>query len=272
MVRTPIKKIKKNETPKTIDSTVNEEIFNFNNTKPTIKSISTLIKILHESQKCLTTENIELRIRVDKLEAENASFTKKKELNDNTIKNLTNEVSELNFELNELKQEKLDCHFNINGLPELTKDESVDVVLKIANELNIDIAPTDIKDVTYFNNKKNNSHNYIFELKNIELKKEFIKKRKSLSIYVNNNLDIFSVNSNSNSINKNNSRIYINEHLSKFNHHLLNHAKSLKNCEYKYIWYKFGKILVKQTDSSETILIKNYHTVDNLIQKFHNKV
>lgn len=194
------------------------------------------------------------------------------QLNENTIKNLANEVSELKFELNEIKQEKLDCHFNINGLPELTKDESVDVVIKIANELDINVVPSDVKEVTYFKNKKKNSHNYVFELKNKDLKKEFINKRKSKFIYVNNNLKIFSVNSNSNTMNQNNSRIFINEHLSKSNHHLLNHAKSLKNCEYKYIWYKFGKILVKQSDSSETILIKNYRTVDDLIQKFQNKV
>jgi len=86
------------------------------------------------------------------------------------------------------------------------------------------------------------------------------------------NLEIFSVNSNSSTINKSSSRIFINEHLSKFNNHLLNHAKSLKNRGYKYVWYKFGKILVKETDSSETILIKNYNTVDDLIQKFQNKV
>lgn len=109
--------------------------------------------------------------------------------------------------------------------------------------------------------KKTNKHDYMFELKNKDLKKEIINKRKTKLIYFNNSLEIFSVNSNSTTINKNNSRIFINDHLSKFNSHLFKHAKSLKNCNYKYIWYKFGKIFVKKDDNSEVINIRSYQSI-----------
>lgn len=172
--------------------------------------------------------------------------------------------------MNEIKQEKLENHFNINGLPQLTKEETVEVVVKIANELNINLTPTDIEDINYFNNKRTNKHDYVFELKNKDQKKEFINKRKSKLIYVNNNLEVFSVNSNSSTINDNRSRIFINDHLTKFNHNLLNHAKSLKNCQYKYVWYKFGRIFAKQSDNSEIINIRSYQAIDILIERFEN--
>lgn len=259
MVHTPKtnKSLKKN-TPISRISNGSQEILNFDNPKPTIKSLSSLMKVLHESQNYLSKENDEFRARIDCLEAENKILLMKNETAEKSIKNLSNEI----------KQEKLENHFNINGLPQLTKDQSIDVVLKIANELEINLTKSDIKDIQYFNNKKTNKHDYIFELKNKELKKEFIYKRKSKLIFVNNNLDIFSVNSNSTTINKNNSRIFINDHLSKFNHYLFNHAKSLKNCNYKYIWYKFGKIFVKKDDNSEVINVRSYQTIDNLIHKF----
>lgn len=275
MVNTPTKnKIKGKGTassqPVISKSKKTNEIFNFDDAKQTVKSLSSLMKILHESQNYLSNENIELRLRIEKIETENLLLIKKNELNENQIKNLSNEVSELKFELNEIKQEKLEGHFNINGLPQLTKDETVEVVLKIANELDINLTPSDIEDVNYFNNKRNNKHDYVFELKNKKLKKEFINKRKSKLIYVNNNLEVFSVNSNSSTINDNRSRIFINDHLTKFNHNLLNHTKSLKNCQYKYVWYKFGKIFAKQNDNSEIINIRSYQAVDNLIERFEN--
>lgn len=244
MGKTPLKnKTKPKNTPNRNISNITQESFNFDNPKPTIKSLSSLLKVLHESQNFLSEENNELRSRIEKLESDNDMLLKKNELNESKLKKISNETSELKIELNELKQEKLENHLNINGLPQLTKDESIDVVLKIANELDINISPSDIKDVNYFNNKKTNKHDYVFEFQDKQLKKEFIYKRKSKLIYVNNNLEIFSVNSNSSTINKNSSRIFINDHLSKFNHQLFNHAKTLKNCGYKYVWFKFGKNL-----------------------------
>lgn len=271
MVKTPQKnKTKQKYTPNNTNLLTSQEIPNFDNPKPTIKSLTTLMKFLHESQNYLSKENDDLRIKIEKLEAENSTLLKKNELNEKAIKNLSNEVSELKFESNEQIQQKLENHFGVNGLPQLTKDESLEIVQKIANELDITLTPSDIKDVSYFNNKKTNKHDYVFELRNKELKKEFIYKRKTKLIYVNNNLEIFSVNSNSSTINKSSSRIFINDHLSKFNHHLFNHAKSLKNIGFKYVWYKFGKIFVKKSDVSEVINIRSYQMVDNLTQRFEN--
>lgn len=183
VLTSPKNKIKRKRTPSNqpiiSNSKKSEEIFNFNDAKQTIKSLSSLMKILHESQNYLSKENDELRLRIEKIETENIILSKKNELNESKIKNLSNEVSELKFELNEIKQEKLENHFNINGLPQLTKDETIDVVVKIANELDINLTPNDIEDVNYFNNKRTNKHDYVFELKNKELKKEFINRRKS---------------------------------------------------------------------------------------------
>lgn len=273
MVKTPPKsRIKSKSTPISISPKPNQDILDFDNSKPTIKSVSTLVKFLHETQNNLLRENNELKLRLDKLESDNITLQKTNTLQENTIRDLLNETSELKFELNEIRQETLDNQFNINGLPQLSKDESLDVVLKVANELDIHLTPSDVTDVTYFNNKKTNKHDYIFKLKNKELKKEFIQKRKSKLMYVNHNLEIFSVNSNSSTINKNNSRIFINEHLTQFNHQLVNHAKSLKNCGYKYVWYKFGKVFVKKTDVSEVINVRSYQTINNLIQRSESQI
>lgn len=259
------KTIKKNTPVHNVSKTAEDSI-DFDFSKQTIKSLSSIVKILHESQIYLSKENDDFRSRIEKLEADNNMLLKKNLLNENMIKNLSKESSDLKFELNEIKQEKLESHFNINGLPEMPKEKSIEVVMKIADELDINLTPADIKVVSCFKNKKTNKVDYVFELHKSELKKEFIMKRKSRSIYANNNLDIFSVNSNP-TINNNGARIFINDHLCQFNHHLLNHTKSLKNFDYKYVWYKFGKIFVKKNDSSEIIAIKSYQAVDDLIQK-----
>lgn len=261
------KKLVKESTPKCSDPKICEESLNFDFSKATLKSLSSLVKVLHESQIYLSKENDDFRSRIEKLESENNALLKKSSTNENAIKNLSKEVNELKFDLNELRQDKLENHFNINGLPQMTKEKSIEVVLKVAEELDVNLVSSDIKEVSCFVNKRTNKSDYVFELKKPELKKELIMKRKSKLIYANNNLEIFSVNSNSSTINRNSSRIFINDHLCQFNHHLLNHAKSLKNCGYKYVWYKFGKIFVKKDDTSEIISIRSYQMIDNLIQK-----
>lgn len=274
MVKSPIprNKMMKKPPPANNGSSNIEETLNFDSQKHTIKSLTSLMKILHDSQNYLSKENDEFRSRIEKLETENIILLKKNTLNESTIKNLSNEVIELKFEVNELKQDKLEGHFNVNGLPQMTKDKAIEVVVKIAGELDINLTPSDVKEVSCFVNKKTNKADYVFELHKKELKKEFIMKRKSKLLYANNNLEIFGVNSNSSSINRNSSRIFVNDHLCQFNHHLLNHAKSLKNFDFKYVWYKFGKIFIKKDDTSEVISVRSYQTIDNLIQKCQSKV
>lgn len=92
------------------------------------------MEVIHESPNCLSKENDESRARNESLELMNKNLLKA-EMNESKIQNFWNEISELKFELNELKQDQLENHFNISGLPQLSKDQSVDVFLKIARFL-----------------------------------------------------------------------------------------------------------------------------------------
>lgn len=87
-------------------------------------------------------------------------------------------------------------------------------------------------------------------------------KRKEKKIFINSTKNIFSV-QNNNMPNAN--RIYINEQLTKFNFNLFNHAESLKQHGYNYVWYKFGKIFVRKTGNSNILVIRSMKMVDNLI-------
>lgn len=152
MVKTPKRNTSlKINTPTRSSSNNSQEILNFDNPKPTIKSLTCGMS----SMNYLAKENDVLRTRIDNVDTENNILLKKNELAERSMKNKANEISDLKFELNEIRQEKLESHFNINGLPQLTKDEAIDVVLKIANELDINLTHSDVKDVQYFNDKKN---------------------------------------------------------------------------------------------------------------------
>lgn len=180
------------------------------------------------------------------------------------INNLRKEVDELKYQLGEIEQKELNNSININGLPQLSEEEQTTAIINIAEKFNIDLNASEITKITKLENKKLKSVDYQFEFKNEKIRTMFLSKRKEKKIFIDSKKTIFSVDNNNM---PNAKRIYINEQLTKFNFNLFNHAKSLKQHGFNYVWYKFGKNFVRKTGNSNVLIIRSMQMVDNLINE-----
>lgn len=184
-------------------------------------------------------------------------------MNNITIKNLTSRLEDLEYKLAEREQKDLDYNININGLLNLTFEEPASVLLNIGQELEINISNEDIINIRKLENKKTKKTDYSFELKNEKIRSLFLMRRMEKQLFITASKEVVSAPDPLPNANQ----IYINEHLSKFNFNLLNHAKSLKQHGYHYIRYKFGKIFVRKTGNSNIILIRSMGMVNDLISR-----
>lgn len=206
-------------------------------------------------------------MKLDSLTVENERLKKNQESDRATIRNLTKEIDELKHQFGEKDQKELCRNININGLPALSYDEVFNSVVNIANELNIQIENPDISKITKFENKRSKNVDYSIEFKDEKLRSLLLSKRREKRLFVNQSKEIISADSNDL---PNAKRIYINEQLSQFHFHLLNHAKSLKQHGYDFVWFKFGKVFVRKSGNSNIINIRSTNMVDDLINNLPN--
>lgn len=131
----------------------------------------------------------------------------------------------------------------------------------------IKIESSDISKITKFENKKSKKFDYSIEFKDEKLRSLLLTKRKEKRLFINSSKQIISADNNEL---PNAQRIYINEQLSQFHFHLLNHAKSLKQHGYNFIWFKFGKIFVRKSGNSHIINFLLASMVNDLISTLPN--
>lgn len=220
-----------------------------------------ILKKVHDSQVFIAHQNDDMLQEFKKLRQENELLKKNQEISNNTIKNLTSRLEDLEYKMAEMDQKELDFNININGLPNMAYEESFSTLLKIGKELEINVSDDDIVGIRKLENKKTKRCDYSFQLRNNNIRSLFLTRRMDKRIFITPSKEIVCGVDNL----PNASRIYINEHLSKFNFNLLNQAKSLKQHGYNYIWYKFGKIFVRKTGNSNIILIRSMKMVNDLI-------
>lgn len=175
-------------------------------------------------------------------------------------------MEDLEYKIAEREQKDLDYNINVNGLPNMSYEDSVSTFINIGKELQVDISKNDIASIQQLENKRTKKLYYSFQLKDSQIKSLFIQKRKQKKIFITASNQITSSEENLATA----TRLYINEHLSKFNFDLLNHAKSLKQHGYNYICYKFGKIFVRKSGNSNIILIRSMNMVNDLINNLPN--
>ena len=63
-------------------------------------------------------------------------------------------------------------------------------------------------------------------------------------------------------------RVYVSDHLATRTKELFFEARKLKKtCGYKYVWTRDSKIFVRKTDTSKTVQVRDFNTVDDLINR-----
>lgn len=233
-------KSKEDKSPTTEDKQAIETIENiFTNQNPTIKDVLVVLKEIFMSQQFIASKYDELLSRNLELEL--------------LCNKLTNENSKLKTDVEELKQETerigntLNDHkIEIKGIPYKQNENITEIVKKIAENLDNPIKTEDIDNayrVGIRDNKKTSPIVISFIRKSS--KEKFLMMRKKRSMFAD---EI--------GFEDNRSQIFINDYLSKKGKELLWKTKKAKiEKKYKFMWIKYGTILIRKNENSEVIKI-----------------
>lgn len=215
----------------------------------TLNEIKTTTQELEKSMTFLSTQVDEQAVKLIDLE-------KHTKVQDETISALKSEVEHL-------RRESRKSFMEIRNLPVETK-ESKDTlttsVLALCKTIKTDISAAEIKDIYRIPGKRDVIKPVIIELSTNEKKLSILKDAKSYNIQ---NKDL-KLNAQNLGFNQN-SPIYVSDHLTPFANRLHFLARDLvKSKLYKYCWTVNGKVYVKKSDDSSSILIQSESQIHQL--------
>ena len=164
-------------------------------------------------------------------------------LQDNTKK--IKKIEVLENEINHLEQYGRWDMLTLKGIPKQAGESTDDVIINVANMLEVDLPVRDI-DISH-RTSNNTDAGIIIKFNSRRKRNEIYGKRKNLK-----NKTVKELGFNSDN------KIYINESLTQKNGDLLKKTRKLKESkQLKHIWTKNGSIFVRETDDAETYNIKS---------------
>lgn len=162
-------------------------------------------------------------------------------------------IASLEYTIQTLQQDKLRNNVCISGVPIDAETDVADIVIKIANVLQITLRPIDFTAYATTNNKFIivNFNNYTHK----QLLRSRIRAKKSLMVE-----EVLGAT-------RSNSQIYINEHLTQyFNHLYLLARTAAKQGKIKSAMSTGGKIRVRKNEDSVPVLITNELQLQSIIE------
>jgi ribosome-binding protein aMBF1 (putative translation factor) len=170
---------------------------------------------------------------------------------------LEENVVDLTSQLTRLEQYGRNRNIEIDNV-ELIEGEIVeDIVLKVAQVLHIDLASSEIDAAHRLPSRKTTQPpKIIVQFVSRKKRDEFMSARRQLAIVNSQRI----VNGNSKD------RIYINDNLTQFYKELLWRTKNkAKELGYKFVWFKFEKVLVRKNETDRDILrICSFADIDKI--------
>lgn len=174
-----------------------------------------------------------------------------------------------------LQEEKIDrleyitqiCNIDIRGIPESNTENNIETLKKISNIINYGTTAlplqSEITKIYRLGPKlsEKNPRSIVVSFNNIKSRDDFLNKvkayKKSTTTSTNklNTADL--------GLSQEAKRIYVSEHLTRKGKFLLSQTKKFaKDNDYKHSWSSSGRILLRQTDTSKIITIKNVLDLD----------
>jgi len=193
------------------------------NMASTLKTVSMEVKHLHKEIKGLREENYSLREKNQLLE---------------------NRISSLEFDINDLEQYGRRQNLEIKGIPMSDNENNAETeskVLKVLKKIDENISHDDI-DIAHRldKSKTNKTPNIIVRFVSRRTRNNKYKERRKLKSNAPGN--------------PTSERVFIKENLTKRNKHLFSLAnEERKQFNWKYIWPKNGRILLRQSNDSRVI-------------------
>lgn len=159
--------------------------------------------------------------------------------------------------VNELEEREKGKKVELAGLERKENEDITTVVTQVAHKLELD--PSQIERAERVGREKPDSEKplpVVITLKTREARDNWIKNRK----YRLTNGQIYDT--------KNDSRIYVNENLTRYKRNLLWLTKTQLKKTYKYIWVQDGKILIRKSDELKKIFsIRDERDIERFIEK-----
>ncbi|CAG4976737.1 unnamed protein product [Parnassius apollo] len=241
-----------------VTSTISNELAKISHS---LSSLNTTISELRD-------ENINLKQRITDLNNHLSEVdTTLSDLNEQSIsfdtrlKTVESQVSKDNYlsdkldvmeiKLAAMEQQARDCNIEISNLPERRGENLVTVIINIGVLINQQIQPSDIilaHRVPHVGENDKRPKNAIIKFKSKILRDNFVASYRAKKGLTSEQL----------SITGSSNKIYINEHLTLKNKQIFRESREkAKTCNYKYVWYKNGTVLVRKTDSSPVLPIRS---------------
>lgn len=198
--------------------------------------------------------------RMDNLEKQNNAILTEFRLLQEDVNNLTKnqikiteELYDMNLEMNTLKQNAFISDVIITGIPEIKDEKLFDVVNKVLQEYKLVLRNTDYNSIYRMKNKSSTSQfsPICIELYSRTLKGAILKQQKVFGPVLLHLLD--------KTLPKTDLRkIFFKDRLIRYNIELLKEARKFKaDNKYKFVWYQNSDILLKKNETSHTIRIRS---------------
>lgn len=248
-----------------------KRVMNVENIVLKVESIEKKVNEFEDSIKFISKEYEEIKEKLSKQQegvAEpNVNMTKM--IEENQV--LKDEINLLKWKISFKEQQELDDQIVIDGIPEKENENLIQVVFKICNMLkdkeddqNI-ISESDIISATRMKSKKYNkttttkSAPIHIKLKTKEIKDLILKNKKEFVPMLHTQMVGYEATG---------KQVYFNPMLTRENKDLLMYAraklKTIDGPNFKFVWYRNGKVLARKTKDSDVLWCKDKNTVDNI--------
>jgi hypothetical protein len=215
---------------------------------------------LETSVKYLSDKFDEFNGRIGRNEKDIAQLKREHCKQENDTTKLDKDVQMLTDRVRELEQINLSRNLEISGIKQLPNENLWSTIKRLGeltgSKTDVKAAVEDVKRV-YAKTEKSPGP-IIVTFKDTMEREKWIKARYQPNM---NNADLFKTSNNDDK----KERIYINEHLTVFFKGLLWAAKNkAKECNYKFVWVKNGRIMARKSEETKYIRINNAEDVKKM--------
>ena len=208
-----------------------------------------------KSQEFISCQYDDLRRLTDNLMKTNQELQAENERLKETCRLTKKSANEAVAAVNELEQYGRREMIEIAGIPRLEDENVEQTVIKLCSHLNSTIEDTDIEAAHRISSRE--SASIIVKFKSRKMRNHVYKMRNMLKSMTTHSIGIAEERASS--------RIFINESLSKRNKELFAKTQEFrKSRHYKFLWTKNGNIMLRETETSNIIRIKEESDLSKL--------